>query len=107
VAGINILACVVEGANAKSLRELADSIKSKLASGVFLLAAVDGEKVALIAGVTKDLIPQFKAGDLMRAVAPLVGGKGGGRPDMAQGAGTNIAGINDALAFVEKWVSAS
>jgi alanyl-tRNA synthetase len=107
VAGINILACVVEGANAKSLRELADSIKSKLASGVFLLAAVDGEKVALIAGVTKDLIPQFKAGDLMRAVAPLVGGKGGGRPDMAQGAGTNIAGINDALAFVEKWVAAS
>jgi alanyl-tRNA synthetase len=107
VAGINVLACEVDGANAKSLRELADSIKSKLHSGVFLLAAKDDEKVSLIAGVTKDLIPRFKAGDLMREVAPLVDGKGGGRPDMAQGAGSNTAGIKDALAFVEKWVSAN
>jgi alanyl-tRNA synthetase len=107
VAGINVLACEVDGANAKSLRELADSIKSKLHSGVFLLAAKDDDKVSLIAGVTKDLIPRFKAGDLMREVAPLVDGKGGGRPDMAQGAGSNAAGIKDALAFVENWVSAN
>ena len=94
-----------DGANAKSLRELADAVKSKLHSGIFLLAAVDGDKVSLISGVTKDLIPRFKAGDLMREVAPLVDGKGGGRPDMAQGAGTNLAGIEDALAFVETWVT--
>jgi alanyl-tRNA synthetase len=105
MAGINVLACLVDGANAKSLRELADAVKSKLHSGIFLLAAVDGDKVSLIAGVTKDLIPRFKAGDLMREVAPLVGGKGGGRPDMAQGAGTNLAGIEDALVFVETWVA--
>jgi alanyl-tRNA synthetase len=106
MSGINVLACIVDGANAKSLRELADAVKSKLHSGVFLLAAVDGDKVSLIAGVTKDLIPRFKAGDLMREVAPLVGGKGGGRPDMAQGAGTNLAGIQEALVFVETWVAA-
>lgn len=105
VAGVNVLACQVEGVNAKSLRELADSIKSKLEKGVFLLATIDGEKVALITGVTKDLVSQYKAGDLMREVAPIVGGKGGGRPDMAQGAGSNLSGIKDALAFVEDWVS--
>ncbi len=105
VAGVNVLACQIEGANAKTLREVADSIKSKLEKGVFLLAAIDGEKVALITGVTKDLVSQYKAGDLMREVAPIVGGKGGGRPDMAQGAGSNLAGIKDALAFVEGWVA--
>ena len=105
MAGVNVLACVVDGANARSLRELADAVKSKLHSGIFLLAAVDGDKVSLIAGVTKDLIPRFKAGDLMREVAPLVGGKGGGRPDMAQGAGTNLAGIQEALVFVDTWVT--
>jgi alanyl-tRNA synthetase len=105
MAGVNVLACMVDGANARSLRELADAVKSKLHSGIFLLAAVDGDKVSLIAGVTKDLIPRFKAGDLMREVAPLVGGKGGGRPDMAQGAGTNLAGIQEALVFVDTWVT--
>ncbi len=105
VAGINVLACEVDGANAKTLRELADSIKSKLEKGVFLLIARDGEKVALITGVTKDLVSQYKAGDLMREIAPIVGGKGGGRPDMAQGAGSNLEGIKDALAYVESWIS--
>ncbi len=103
--GINVLAHRVEGANAKTLRDMADALKSKLSSGVFLLAAGEGDKVSLIAGVTKDLTGRFKAGDLMREVAPLVGGKGGGRPDMAQGGGVDPEGIDSAIAKAEEWVS--
>ncbi len=104
VAGIHVLAHRVEGADAKTLRELADALKSKLESGVFLLASGEGDKVSLITGVTKDLTQRFKAGDLMREIAPLVGGKGGGRPDMAQGGGTNPSGIEAALAKVVELV---
>jgi alanyl-tRNA synthetase len=104
VAGINVLAQRVEGADAKSLRELADVIKSQLESGVFLLASGEGDKVSLIIGVTKDLTQRYKAGDLMREIAPLVGGKGGGRPDMAQGGGTDPSGIDAALDKVFEWI---
>ena len=69
-----------------------------------LLASVDGDKVNLIAGVTKDLIPQLKAGDLIKFFAPLVGGKGGGRPDMARGAGSDVAALAGALEQVPNWL---
>ncbi|WP_347332515.1 alanine--tRNA ligase [Marinimicrobium locisalis] len=104
VAGVKVLAVKLEGADSKSLRDSADQLKNKLGSGVVLLAAVEGEKVSLVAGVTKDLTGKLKAGDLMREVAAKVGGKGGGRPDMAQGGGTDPAGVSAALASVPSWV---
>ena len=104
VAGVNVLAQRIDGANAKSLRELADALKGQLDSGIFLLATAEGDKVSLIVGVTKDLVSRFKAGDLMREIAPLVGGKGGGRPDMAQGGGIDPSGIDAAIAKVVDWV---
>lgn len=106
IAGIKVLALNLEGADAKSLRETADQFKNKLGSAVVLLAAVEDDKVALIAGVTQDLTAKIKAGDLMAYVAGQLGGKGGGRPDMAQGGGTNLAGLDAALASVVPWVNA-
>lgn len=105
VNGINVLAQYIEGANAKSLRDMADALKGQLDNGVFLLATAEGDKVSLIVGVSKNLTSQYKAGDLMREVAPIVGGKGGGRPDMAQGGGTDPSSINAALEYVEQWVN--
>ncbi len=87
-----------------ALRDTMDQLKNKLGSAAILLAAVDGEKVALVAGVTKDLTDRVKAGDLMKAVAPLVGGKGGGRPDMAQGGGTDPSGVEAALSHASQWL---
>ena len=104
IAGIKVLALNLEGADAKSLRETADQFKNKLGSAVVLLAAVEDDKVALIAGVTQDITSKVKAGDLMGFVAAQLGGKGGGRPDMAQGGGTNVAGLDTALASVVPWV---
>jgi len=104
IEGIKVLALNLEGADAKSLRETADQFKNKLGSAVVLLAAIDGDKVALIAGVTQDVTGKVKAGDLMGFVAGQLGGKGGGRPDMAQGGGTNVAGLDAALASVVPWV---
>lgn len=105
ISGIKVITHQLDNANAKALRELADSLKSKLESGIFLLAATEGEKVSLIARVTKNLTSRYKAGDLMRTVAPLVGGKGGGKPDMAQGGGTNPAGIKEVFYAMEGWVN--
>ncbi len=104
VDGIKVLAAKVEGVEPKALRDLLDQLKNKLGSGVILLATTDGKKVNLIAGVTKDLTGRYKAGDLVRLAAEKVGGKGGGRPDMAQAGGGNPAGIPEALALVEPWV---
>jgi len=104
IAGIKVLALNLEGADAKSLRETADQFKNKLGSAVVLLATVEDDKVALIAGVTQDVTSKVKAGDLMGFVAGQLGGKGGGRPDMAQGGGTNVAGLEAALASVVPWV---
>ncbi len=104
LAGIKVLALNLEGADAKSLRETVDQFKNKLGSAVVLLAAVEDEKVALVAGVTQDVTGKIKAGDLMGYVAGQLGGKGGGRPDMAQGGGTNILALDDALASVVPWV---
>jgi alanyl-tRNA synthetase len=104
VEGIKVLAASVDGADAKSLRDTLDQCKNKLGSGVILLAAVTDGKVALTAGVTKDLTDRVKAGDLMRDVAQQLGGKGGGRPDMAQGGGTDVAALADVLKGVPAWV---
>ena len=84
--------------------ETADQLRNKLGTAVILLGSVEEGKVTLVAGVTKDLTDTLKAGDLMKAVAPMVDGKGGGRPDMAQGGGSNPDGLADAIAAVEGWV---
>ena len=105
VKGIKVLAANVEGADAKSLRDTLDQCKNKLGSAVILLSAVTGDKIALTAGVTKDLTDRVKAGDLMREFAERLGGKGGGKPDMAQGGGTDVQALPDVLKTVPEWVS--
>jgi alanyl-tRNA synthetase len=104
VAGIKVLVLNLEGADSKSLRDSVDQFKNKLGTAVVLLAAVEDGKVALVAGVTQDTTSKVKAGDLMRFVAEQLGGKGGGRPDMAQGGGTDLASLDSALASVLPWV---
>ncbi|MGE5616414.1 MAG: alanine--tRNA ligase, partial [Bacillota bacterium] len=104
VKGVKVLAAKLDGADAKQLREAVDQLKNKLKSGAIVLAAAEGEKVSLIAGVTQDLIAKVKAGELVNFVATQVGGKGGGRPDMAQAGGTNAAALPAALASVRDWV---
>jgi len=105
VQGIKVLAANVDGADAKSLRDTLDQCKNKLGSAVILLSAVTDGKVALAAGVTKDLTDRVKAGDLMREYAQRLGGKGGGRPDMAQGGGSDVAALPEVLKTVPEWVS--
>lgn len=104
VAGIKVLVLNLEGADSKSLRDSVDQFKNKLGKSVVLLAAVEDGKVALVAGVTQDATSKVKAGDLMRFVAEQLGGKGGGRPDMAQGGGTDVAALDTALESVLPWV---
>ena len=104
VNGAKVLAASLVGVEPKSLRDMLDQLKNKLGSGVVLLITVNGSKVNLIAGVTKDLTDRCKAGDLVRIAAEKVGGKGGGRPDMAQAGGSDPSGVEAALALVEPWV---
>ncbi|HRA22626.1 MAG TPA: DHHA1 domain-containing protein, partial [Usitatibacteraceae bacterium] len=103
--GTKAIAVVLDGADAGMLRDSLDRVKEKLGSGIALLASVEGGKVSLIAGVTKDLTGKVKAGELVNFVAQQVGGKGGGRPDMAQAGGTNPAALGDALKSVEGWLA--
>ncbi|MEM1403232.1 MAG: alanine--tRNA ligase [Pseudomonadota bacterium] len=105
VDGIKVLATVIDGADGGSLRGIMDQCKNKLGSGVILLAAVNDGKVALVAGVTKDLTDRVKAGDLMKEFAGRLGGKGGGRPDMAQGGGTDADAVPAAMNAVPEWVA--
>ena len=105
VGGISVLSTVVEGADAKSLRGVADQVRSKMHRGVFMLAAVEGEKASLVAGVTKNLTNEIKAGDLLKFVTDQVGGKGGGRPDMAQGATGDVSQLPKALESVYQWIT--
>ncbi|HET8697281.1 MAG TPA: alanine--tRNA ligase, partial [Gammaproteobacteria bacterium] len=100
VNGIKVLAARLDGADVKSLRDTADQLKDKLASGVVVLAAVDGDKVSLVASITKDLTAKLKAGDIIKPVAELVGGRGGGRPDFAQAGGNRPENVDQALALV-------
>ena len=95
-----MLSTIVEGVNGKDLRDIADKLKDKLGSAIVVLAVVSGDKVSLVAGVTKDLTDQYQAGKILNHVAQQVGGKGGGRTDMAQGGGTQPENIAEALASV-------
>ncbi|TSE29216.1 alanine--tRNA ligase [Tepidimonas taiwanensis] len=107
VQGIKVLAARLDGADAKTLRETADKLKDKLGSAVVVLASVDAGKVQLCAGVTADLVARgLKAGELVNAVAQPLGGKGGGKPDMAMAGGTDAARLPEALAGVRDWVAA-
>lgn len=104
IEGIKVLAQVLEGADTKTLRETLDKLKDKLGSAAIVLASSQGEKVTIVAGVTKDQTNRIKAGDLVNSVATKVGGKGGGRPDMAQAGGNNPAALEAALKAVPDWV---
>ena len=105
IGGINVLAAQLEGADSKSLRDTVDQLKNKLSPAAIILSAVDGDKITLIAGVTKDITDKIRAGDLVAHVATQVGGKGGGRPDMAQGGGNQADKLADALTSVNDWIS--
>jgi alanyl-tRNA synthetase len=104
VNGLKVLAAKLEGADAAVLRETLDKLKDKLKSAAIVLASVNDGKVSLIAGVTADATAKVKAGELVNFVAQQVGGKGGGRPDMAQAGGTQPEGLATALASVQAWV---
>jgi alanyl-tRNA synthetase len=104
VSGVKVLAARLDGVDPKALRDTLDQLKNKLGRAVVVLAAVAGDKVSLVAGVTADCTDRVKAGELVNLVAQKVGGKGGGRADMAQAGGTDTAALPDALALVEPWV---
>jgi len=106
VGGVKVLAVQIDGADVASMRETLDKLKGALKSAAIVLAAVDSGKVTLIAGVTADLIQTLKAGELVNHVALQVGGKGGGRPDMAQAGGTDPSNLPKALASVKAFVEA-
>jgi alanyl-tRNA synthetase len=105
VKGVKLLVAKLEGADAKTLRDTMDKLKDKIKTAVVVLAAVDGEKVNIAAGVTSDSVGKVKAGELANFVAQQVGGKGGGKPDMAMAGGTNAAALPAALASVQAWVA--
>jgi alanyl-tRNA synthetase len=105
IKGIKVLAVTLEGADAASLRTTMDQLKNKLKTAAIVLAAVDGAKVQLAAGVTADAIGKVKAGELVNFVAQQVGGKGGGKPDLAMAGGTDASKLAGALASVQGWVA--
>ena len=105
VNGVFVLAAKLDGADAKALRETMDKLKSKLKSAVIVLGAGEGDKVHIAAGVTPDVVGKVKAGELVNMVALQVGGKGGGKPDMAMAGGTDAAALPQALASVHAWVA--
>jgi len=107
VKGVKVLAATLEGADAKTLRDAMDKLKDKLKTAVIVLAAVDGNKVQIAAGVTVDTVGKVKAGELVNFVAQQVGGKGGGKADMAMAGGTDPSGLRRALASVQAWVAQS
>ena len=104
VKGLKVLAARIDGADAKTLRDTLDKLKDKLKTAVIVLAAVDGARVQLAAGVTSDSTGRVKAGDLVNYVAGQVGGKGGGKADLAMAGGTDPARVAEALASVVPWV---
>ncbi len=105
IKGLKVLAALLPGADAKTLRDTMDKLKDKLKTAAIVLAAVDGDKVQLAAGVTADSIGKVKAGELVNFVAQQVGGKGGGKPDMAMAGGTDASKVPAALASVQGWVA--
>ncbi|MGX5660210.1 alanine--tRNA ligase [Castellaniella ginsengisoli] len=105
VAGVKLLATRLSGVDPKALRGMVDQLKSRLPGAVILLAAVADDKISLVAGVSPELTARVKAGDLVGAVAVQVGGKGGGRPDMAMGGGSDVGALDGALAGVRGWLA--
>jgi alanyl-tRNA synthetase len=105
VKGIKVLAAMLEGVDAKTLRDTMDKLKDKLKTAAIVLATVEGGKVQIAAGVTNDSIAKVKAGELVNFVAQQVGGKGGGKPDMAMAGGTDPGKLAQALASVQGWVA--
>ncbi|MDH4054996.1 MAG: alanine--tRNA ligase [Gammaproteobacteria bacterium] len=105
IGGVKVMAARMDGADAKTLRDAVDRYKDKLGSAVVVLGSVEGAKVHLAAGVSKDNIGKIKAGDLIKPVAEQVGGKGGGRPDFAQAGGTDTGALDQALESVGPWVA--
>ena len=105
IAGVKVLAVTLDGANAETLRETMDKLKDKLKSAAIVLASVNDGKVSLAAGVTADLTAKIKAGDLVNFVAQQVGGKGGGKPDLAMAGGTDAGQLPKALASVNDWIT--
>jgi alanyl-tRNA synthetase len=104
--GHKVLIAQLDGVDAKTLRGSVDELKNKLGSGIVVAAVAEGDKVSLVVGETKDLIGKVKAGELVNMVAMQVGGKGGGRPDMAMAGGSNAAALPNALASVNEWLAA-
>jgi alanyl-tRNA synthetase len=105
IAGVKVLATRMDGADAKTLRDAVDRYKDQLKSAIVVLGSVEDGKVRLAAGVTKDQLAQIKAGDLIKPIAELVGGKGGGRPDFAQAGGSKPEALDRALQSVPAWVA--
>ena len=105
--GVKVLAAELDVADPKAMKSAVDQLKDKLGSAIICVASSEGEKVTLVAGVTKDLIGKAKAGDIVKEIAPYVDGRGGGKPDMAQAGGKKPEGIKDALAAFEKWAEAN
>jgi alanyl-tRNA synthetase len=105
IGAVKVLATKLDGVEARGLRDTLDQLKGKLGTAVVVLATESNGKVTLVAGITKDLTDRMKAGDLIKTVAAKVGGKGGGRPDMAQAGGNDPTGLPTALGLVEDWVS--
>ena len=107
ISGVNVVASQLDGADMKTLDTTVAQLKDKLGSAVVMIASVDGEKINLACGVTGDLTDRLRAGDLMKHIAPMLGGKGGGKPDKAKGAGSDIAALPAALSAVKAWVADS
>ena len=105
VAGVKLLNAAVEGVDGKALREMVDKLKDKLGSGVILLGAANGDKANLVAGVTKDLTDKVKAGDLVNYAAVQLGGKGGGRADLAMAGGPDVGQLAAAIGSAEGWLA--
>jgi alanyl-tRNA synthetase len=104
IKGVKLLVARLEGADVKTLRDTMDKLKDKLKTAVIVLGVVDGAKVQVAVGVTTDTVARVKAGDLVNFVAGQVGGKGGGKPDMAMAGGTEPAKLQEALDSVKAWV---
>jgi alanyl-tRNA synthetase len=106
VAGVRVLALCLDNIDRKALRSFVDTAKDRLGSGVIVVGSVEDDKAVLVAGVTRDLTSRLSAGTLLGQVAALIGGKGGGRPDMAQGGGPDTAKLPEAIARVPEFVAA-
>jgi len=104
IKGIKVLAAAVEVDDAKVLRDTGDQLKDKLGSGLVVLAGTGGGEIRLVAMVTKDLVGKVHAGEVLKQVATLLGGRAGGKPDMAQGGGKDVAAVPQALAAARQWV---